>query len=91
MNFSFRELESVFNDFVLTNVGKTCLVVGPPLSGKTSLIKAVAKKFGTEILEKSTKVIDGRFCDDSDGTELLKDIDKNVRPIYLGSVFMIDF
>ncbi|KAE9554021.1 hypothetical protein FO519_002781 [Halicephalobus sp. NKZ332] len=79
----FKELESVFNDFVLTNVGKTCLVVGPPLSGKTSLIKAVTKKFETEILEKSTKTIDGRFCDDSDGTDLLKDIDKNERTLLI--------
>uniref|UniRef100_A0AC34QZ82 Uncharacterized protein n=1 Tax=Panagrolaimus sp. JU765 TaxID=591449 RepID=A0AC34QZ82_9BILA len=70
-----RDLETIFNDFVNNQVGRTCLIVGPRLSGKTSLINHVCKMFGNRIMNRWIKTIDGRFYDDSDGTVLLKEID----------------
>uniref|UniRef100_A0AC34FCP0 Uncharacterized protein n=1 Tax=Panagrolaimus sp. ES5 TaxID=591445 RepID=A0AC34FCP0_9BILA len=68
-----QDLYNVFETFISTKTGKSCLIVGQELSGKTSLIEAVCKKFPRDFEEQNIVNIDGHFCDDSEGTNLMGD------------------
>uniref|UniRef100_A0A914QF00 ATPase AAA-type core domain-containing protein n=1 Tax=Panagrolaimus davidi TaxID=227884 RepID=A0A914QF00_9BILA len=71
LDAQFLDLYNVFETFVSTKTGKSCLIVGQELSGKTTLIEAVYKKFPRDFVEQNIVNIDGHFCDDSEGTNLM--------------------
>uniref|UniRef100_A0A914Z3K0 Uncharacterized protein n=1 Tax=Panagrolaimus superbus TaxID=310955 RepID=A0A914Z3K0_9BILA len=71
LDTQFQDLYNVFETFISTKTGKSCLIVGQELSGKTSLIEAVYKKFPRDFEEQNIVNIDGHFCDDSEGTNLM--------------------
>uniref|UniRef100_A0A7E4ZTE0 ORC4_C domain-containing protein n=1 Tax=Panagrellus redivivus TaxID=6233 RepID=A0A7E4ZTE0_PANRE len=73
-----ESLTNVFDRFVVSKEGCSCLLLGPPQSGKTAMINQVRQKVYPS---SNVVIIDGFFCDDAAGTNLLGDDFENQKLI----------